>query len=437
MKHLTKTLALASLLVVCGTALTAQTKQETKLYNTSVSKGDLKNLNKFLIKYPTSTYTPEITRKRDSLLFNALNPANVQDYETFIRQYPRSEYAKAAQEVIGKLNTSQLTPEEAFKITAQKLNLPTALRSGKASSNNSTASGQEPSPSFYAHGFKKSNAEHILALLPPAEKNATGYRIVVLKHNGSGSLSDAAAWSILQEKTESIYTQGELPLFRFAQGFEQVILDGEKYLHFNYSNEHPQNKSTEFIANLYALSDGALYSAMFSGKKEQQGTESFLEGTCLDASQGGALSTPQMNYLIKYLGKNKFLRPASPEKVLTDTAIEWWYSQNKANGGTLSFGAIPADHPIAQKFTQTKEKERGQQWDVAFFDTRETTVVVAYDKTRKQYFLVWCEPAPKNTKTDKFLNTIYFEKEPALALFYYKGNTTSKVRINLASKSIR
>lgn len=428
MKHLISTFSLACFLIFSPAVLPAQSKQETKLYNTSVSKGDLKSLNRFLDKFPTSGYAQHITRKRDSLLFHALNPGEVAGYENFIRQYPGSHFAEAAQAMIGKLNTTQLTPEEAAGIAAQKFNLPANLLSGQAAG--------EGSP-FYPYSFKKENTEHILALLPPQEKGEIVYRIALLKHNGTSPLTRAENWSLLREKTETIYTQGELPRFRFVPGIEQVMLEGEKYVHFHYTNEHPQNKSVEFITNLYSLSDETLYCALFSGKKETQNGEIFLEGTCLDASQGGALSTPQMNYLINYLARDKNLRPASPEKVLTDTAIEWWYTQNKAPNTSLSFGAIPANHPIALKFIETKEKERGTQWEVALFDLRETTLVVAYDKTRKQHFLVYCEPAPKNKKTDKFLNTIYFEKEPVLVLFYYKGNTTSKIRINLANKSIR
>lgn len=433
MKHLFPTLAVTSLLIFFPAVLPAQTKQETKLYNTSISKGDLKSLNKFLEKFPASGYAKQVTRKRDSILFHALHPDNVNEYETFLRQYPSSEYAQEAQEIVRKLNISQLTAEEAVKIATQRLNFPATTSSTPATSGQHPA--QKASPIFYTHSFKKNNLEHILVLLAP--QDTVNYRIIILQHDGTVPFSDLASWSIGHEKIESVYTQGELPLFRFTDGVEQVIVDGRTYLHFQYTNEHPQNKSMEFITNLYELSDGTLYSAMFSGKKEQQEGETFLEGTCLDASQGGALSTPQMNYLIKYLAQQKNLRPASPEKVLTDTAIEWWYNENKSPNATLSFGAIPADHPIARKFTETKEKERGSQWEVAFFDIRETTVVVAYDKTRKQHFLVSCEPAPKNTKTDKFLNTIYFEKEPVLVLFYYKGNTTSKIRINLASKNIR
>lgn len=287
--------------------------------------------------------------------------------------------------------------------------------------------------------MKSNNREYIAAIFPSGEQRSPHYRIVVLQQNGNTPLEDIAGWSILSDKTEQRYIQNEkLTTFTLPGGtdaLKNVTLNGEKYLHFNYINEG-KGADTEFITNLYSLQFGTVYSAMFSGKKEKEGNAELIEGNCMDASQGGALATEQMNYLLTYLKKQPFLQPVSKEKVQIDNAIEWWYNANKPNASTLSFGILPDTNPIVKAFTASKKRERSGQWDVAFFEIRGTTVVAAYDKNKKQYVMVWCEPAPKDKKTDKFLNTIYFEKDSTLALFYYKGNTTSKKRINLASKSM-
>jgi hypothetical protein len=64
-------------------------------------------------------------------------------------------------------------------------------------------------------------------------------------------------------------------------------------------------------------------------------------------------------------------------------------------------------------------------------------MICAYSKTTKDYVLVWCEPVCKNRNRDQLLNTIYFENDNTLDLFYYKGRTTFKFRVNLATKNLR
>lgn len=418
MYKLVTTLNLLLLLIsVAG----AQTKSETKLYKTTLSKGDLKSFNKFLGKYPASPYSNEITRKRDSIHFFALPPNDAAAYETFIKNYPHSGFAERAAAVLEELNQPVLTHSQAMEVFRETLH-----------------TGYTP---LAVAGYKQAGTEYIAGVIPPSRTDSGHYRIVILRHNGKGDLQETASWSISQEKKEQRYTQeSRLETFNPVTDPAEtriIPLDGGKYLQFNYYNEGKKSPSAEFISNLYSLQDNTVYSVMYSGKKEKENGTGFMEGSSMDAPQGGAFSTPQMAYLLKYQARQNFLKPISKEKALTDTAIEWWYNENKPGAQTLSFGILPPDNPIVKGFTGTKEKEKGKQWDIALFDIRGNTVVVAFDKARRQYALVWCEPAAANTRTDKFLNNIYFEKEPVIVLFYYQGNTTSKKRINLASKSIR
>lgn len=409
-------------LLLCTLAGQAQTKSETKLYNAAVSKNDLKSFDKFLAKFPNSPYAEQIRARKDSILFYSIKQNDEQGYTNFIKSYPRSRYTKEATQIIEQMNTSTLQPQQATTIFKKVLQLPDNL--------------------FASASLKSSGIEYIAGVIAPSVADKQNYKIVLLQHNGIGGLEDVAAWSISAEKTEPRYIQNDkLQDFKFPKQeplLKTVMIGGDKYLSFEYLNESKNaGSSTELIFNLYSLADKTVYSAMFSGKLEKEGNENVIEGTCMDASQGGALATEQMDYLLKTIKSAGYLRPVSKEKALTDEAIEWWYGKNPANTQTLAFGILPDDNPIAVAFSSAKDKEKGRDWDVAFFDTRETTVVVAYNKAKKQYSLVWCESAPKNTKTDKFLNTIYFENDSSIVLYYYKGNTTSKKRINLVSKSIR
>ncbi len=421
-----KILAIITALTVSTTLLYAQSKQETKHYRTSLSKGDLKNLNKFLSKYPSSVYTKEITYKRDSIIFYSLPADDVFAFAKFIKDYPYSGFAQKADDMVKKLSTTSLSAEHARNIVKNFFNLPDNIT--------------EVHGLLYAKGFKENKKEHIVAVISPQEDKSR-YTAVILQHNGKGELNNKSTWSVSHINKEQIYTGYEKPgRFRLSPAgtnpIKDVNIGNEKYFQFNYTNEG-KGKDIEFVTNLLSNKDGSIYSAMFSGKKENEAGTDIIEGNCMDISQGGAYSTPQMSYLIKYIGEKPSFKPVSKEKALTDEAIEWWYNENKKGTGTLAFGILPFDHPIVKAYMTAKDKEKGSKWDIAFFDIRENTVVVAYDKTKNQYSLIWCEPAPKNTKTDKFLNTVYFENDSLIALFYYKGNTTSKKRINLISKSIR
>ena len=143
------------------------------------------------------------------------------------------------------------------------------------------------------------------------------------------------------------------------------------------------------------------------------------------------------SHLVGYLAKLSYLKPADKESELTKEAIKWWYNHNPKGKHTLDFGVLQEDHPIVQKFLKSKTIERSANNSADFFDIMGTTVLCAHNRGTGQYLLVWCEPQPKNTKKDKTLNTIYFEKGNTIVLYYYEGNRTSKERINLGTRQKR
>ena len=97
MRTITKTFAIcvAAMGFAC-TGATAQSKAETKLYNTVMAKRDLKNANKFLKKYPSSQYAPAVLKVKDSITFYGLDKNDATAYITFVTDNPKSFYASAA-----------------------------------------------------------------------------------------------------------------------------------------------------------------------------------------------------------------------------------------------------------------------------------------------------------------------------------------------------
>ena len=78
MKTIFKTLAIcAAIWGVAPADALAQSKAETKLYNTVMTKRDLKNANKFLSKFPSSQYAPAVQKVKDSIGFYSLDQNDV------------------------------------------------------------------------------------------------------------------------------------------------------------------------------------------------------------------------------------------------------------------------------------------------------------------------------------------------------------------------
>ena len=63
------------------------------------------------------------------------------------------------------------------------------------------------------------------------------------------------------------------------------------------------------------------------------------------------------------------------------------------------------------------------------------TIVVVRNNESGQYSLAMCQPTPENDN-ELELNTFYGEKGNILALYYFKGKSSIKKRLNLASKKL-
>lgn len=380
----------AALMLFCGT-LSAQKKGETKLFNSTIAKGDTVSYNKFLAKYPNSVYAKIVKAKKDSLILS--------------------------------YNTTVYTQQQADEFFKVACNLPAEAVAGR---------------DFIVLPQRKNNVEFLLGIVAP--QGGSALRVVRFRESNG-------VWDKELEREESRYIQDDaLKMFSFSpvaeqNAFEVVQVQNEKYLHFNYMNftegTDPrsgwENSNVELISNLISLSGENLFNTMFSGER----INGDIFGQCSDSAQGGIMGTPQINYLVAYLSGQEYLKPSDKERELTKEAIKWWYSNNKTGESALNFGVLEEGHPIVEQFKTLKTKEISGNNSADFFDIMSTTVLCVYNKANNQYILVWCEPQSKDPKNEKTLSSIYFEKGNTLVLYYYQGNKTFKERINLGTRQKR
>lgn len=388
--------------------LVAQSKAETKLYNSVLAKGDLKSANKFLAKFPNSAYATKVQRLKDSIVFNSLDANDVLAYISFVEQNPKSHFKGTANEKIEQLNTSSITDAQALEIAQQ--------------------AGLAKESILSATGVKNRNKENVIAILAP--QNGYYTLAVIAQNNGN--------WEKVAQVEEPVYTNdADLEQFSILPQSKAVTINGAQHLYFAYTNSSNKtdkksnipNNNCELAVNLYSLDDNSIYNALFSGKMEN-GT---LYGSTMESAQSGLMANPQQAYLLRALAKMENLKPYDKELFRTQETIQWWYENNPQNSGNMQFGIIPDNSELAEKFKEYKEKEQVGQYTVAMFDICHNTVVVVYNKVDKKYSLALCQKIPVE-KNDVELGSFYGEKGNTLVLYYYKGKSSIKKRLNLGSK---
>lgn len=390
-----------------GTAA-AQNKAETKLYNTVLAKGDLKNANKFLAKFPQSVYAPKVQRLKDSIVFHNLDANDVVAYMNFVEQNPKSYFTGAANGKIEQLNKSTVSDAQAMDAALQ--------------------CGLPKESVLAAKGVKSRNKEHVVAVLAP---QGGYYTLVTLAQDGNN-------WIEANRLSEQVYTNdADLADFALQPGLEAVTINGKQHLFFSYTNSTTAtdkrsripNNNCELAVNLYSLDDNSIYNALFSGK--MQG--GILFGSTMESAQSGLMGNQEQTYLLRRLKGMENLKPYNKELFRTQETIAWWYGNNTQNAGNLQFGIIPDGAELVQRFKESKGKENVGQYTVAMFDICYNTVVVVHNRADNVYSLALCQPVPQSDK-DLELNTFYGEKGNTLVLYYYKGKNAIKKRLNLGSK---
>ena len=393
-----RTVLLLAIFSLLFTPLFAQKKGETKLFKTTIAKGDTTSFNKFLAKYPNSVYAPTIQAKKDSL----------------IKSYNTTIYSK----------------EEAGRIFSENV---------------AAAANKVYGIDFVALSARKNNKEYIVGVIAPGKDDPSTLQIVRIDETAPGQWQESFsnnASRYMQDDNLKLFSMASIDdIFNGKTTPQEVIIDGEKHIcfyHLNYTEGTDErsgwpNNTAELVANLVSLGDGTLFSSIYAG--ERNGNE--IEGSCADIAQVGIMATPQMNWLMRSFGKSTQLKPFDKEKELTKKAIQWWYDNNPQGSTRLNFGVLEENHPIVKRFLEDKYIESSKSNRATFFEIMGTTVICNYNKGTKQYLLLHCEKQPSDPQKEKSLNTLYFEKDNTIVLYYYKGKQAIKERIDLNAKTKR
>ena len=338
------------------------------------------------------------SRSETSLYKKTMKKPTVKAADKFLKKYPSSVYAPKVQQMKDSLlylvfveqNVSQISHDEALKAAGKPLD---------------------------AIGWKKDGQEHILSL-------EDDFSLRVLSPDG-----------VLQERRFlNVYTMEETPHAPvIAAPMEIVTPFGKErqLIHFAY-----RLGDSEFVEALYNPNEDLLSQAIFYGTPLPEGR---IEGQSPEMMEG-VVQTAEISFLAARLRENEALVPLSKADLLTDTAIQWWLTKNpkaETTATRLTFGQLDPESSLVEAFRKAR-KEKGKYANAAQFDLRGYTVICIQNRKDGNYTLVWCEPVCRNKKTDKYLDTFFFESDgTTLDLIYYKARTTFKIKISLPSQSVR
>ena len=338
------------------------------------------------------------TRGETNQYNNVVKRPSVKAADRFLKRFPKSVYVPKVLAIKDSLivlsNTSDILHEDALRIAGDCLD---------------------------AIGWKRDDVDHVIAL-------DQGLDMRILSPEGE----------YLEARSIPVYTllEPSAPI-NLVLPLEVVAPLGKRnYLHFAYLNGN-----SEYVEVLYLPEEDIVNQVMFYGNPLPlaEGETYKIEGQSPE-KMDGLSPTAEVMWLTARLDENPLLRPLAHEDLLTDESVKWWLGKNpnaRTSASKLSFGRLDPESSIVAAYKKAR-KEKGRNSNVAVFDIRGYTVVCAASKAGGEYTLVWCEPVCKNKKTDRFLNSVYFDADgTTLNLFYYKGNTIFKYKISLPSQTIR
>lgn len=376
---LKKFLLAAILLWAAASALNAQTKAETKLYNKTLAKPSVAAFDKFLKKYPSSVYSADIAARKDTLL-------NITPYS--------EEQAAAI--------LKDFLPADCDYLAI--------------------ADRREAIDRIYGICLSGEGLDISQIRICTLEKGSQGWTL-------SGSYEAPAA------DAEGMSSR------RFADEAKVVSIKGIRYLFFNYLMEDAQGLRQSYVAAYYAPQTDELGTASFNGDNILKASESLsykIYGRSNEKLLSG-LNKPQMRLLVQSLNENSALVAIPEDKYLTLAAIQWWNEHNPdalTSAIKLDFNIIQKESSLVSRYAKEKKKSSAK-YGAALFDTEGYTVIVVYRKASDDYVLAWVEPECKNSMKDRLLNSISFDDANTISMSYYHGNRTFKYRLNLASHSLR
>ncbi len=222
-----------------------------------------------------------------------------------------------------------------------------------------------------------------------------------------------------------------------------VKVDDRNCLLYSYVVAHGDREYSYFLS-LYGIDDYTLSTLVFTGKDISSRKDGFspanfrLEGQSRSEAVGDEQKA-RIDYLQRVIASDERFVVLSRSDYLSDRYIAWWLESNpKALSGarTIEFGTISEECSIYKAFNKAKKDTEGRL-EAAVCDVRGYSVVVVKNDKTSSYLLVWAEPACQNRKTDRFLSKVYFQDQNTLALFFYKGKSTFKYRINLHTRALR
>ena len=375
----------AALLLCAGLPASAQSKKETKLYEKTLQARTAAAYSKFLKKFPASVYAPEISALRDTLL-----------------------------------SISPISADEAFDVLTGLL--PELKR-------------EENRPQILkAIGYRDEGRDYVLGVCIAPQVVPSG----VVRVYGSECVK--GVWQPVFTMDYERYNLNEMTDGRsFLLGeVELVTIGSQRWLHAAYRNVPADGQVLEHVETLLEPLGSTAVSAVFYGKP-LDGQMRRIEGQSPEALVAPELRSDEISFLLAAMADDRSLVQITRADALTDEAIAWWLENNPkaaTSAKKLLFGQLPEECSIVEAFTKNRNKEKSGSYTAALFDIRGYTVVCERNGAG-EYALVWCEPKCKDRSRDKYLNTIYFEKGATLCLYYYKGRTTFKYRINLSNKSIQ
>ena len=218
-----------------------------------------------------------------------------------------------------------------------------------------------------------------------------------------------------------------------------VEIQGVQYARLSYLNSYNGGKELDYAVSLVAIADGATETVSFSGRNLM--SPASLPDFKIEGISNLAFienPSPATDYLAALIAADKRLVELPEDVYLTDKAIEWWVERNpKAMSSAKKFeiGSIPAESSLAAAFAAARKEAKGK-YQCAAIDARGYTVLVVRNTSNGNYILAWALPICRNRQTQYYLKNFYFENETTLAMIYYKGSSMTKIRINLANKTI-
>lgn len=335
------------------------------------------------------------SRAETSLYGKTVKKFSVKSADKFLKKYPNSVYAPKVQHMKDSVllvefldkNQSKLTQEQARGVAGDALD---------------------------AVGWKKDGVEHVLAL----DKD---FSLRVLTPDGT----------LEEMRSIPVYTMEETPPQPQLVGPLELIepLGGHRYyLHFAY-----RGGETEYVEVLYLPAEDLAQQALFYGTPLPEGR---IEGQSPEMMEG-LMPSAEVAWLVGRLRENPALVPVAKADLLTDSAICWWLEKNpkaRTTASRLSFGKLDPESSLVEACKKAR-KEKGKSYSVAQFDLRGYTVICAVKGG--EYSLIWAEPVCQNKKTDAYIRSLYFENDgTTLDVVYYKGKTTFKNKISLASQGV-